>query len=78
MIYQPGILHRYPYGESQEERRKREQAQAANAPWLGPDTLGIEVTEPELAGQCGLGNIDPQHGEDARPDLAAMLGVALH
>lgn len=32
-----------------------------NASWLGPTTLGIEVTEPELAVSCGLGNIDPQH-----------------
>lgn len=27
----------------------------------GPSTLGIEVTVPELAAACGLGNIDPQH-----------------
>lgn len=32
-----------------------------NAAWLGQDTIGIEVTEPELAANCGLGNIDPQH-----------------
>ena len=29
---------------------------------LGATTLGIEVTVPELARRCGLGNIDPQHG----------------
>jgi hypothetical protein len=43
---------------------KPQRAQGApehNAAWLGPDTLGIEVTEPELAARCGLGNIDPQH-----------------
>lgn len=27
-------------------------------------TLGIEVTETELASACSLGNIDPQHGHD--------------
>jgi hypothetical protein len=31
---------------------------------LGPNTLGIEVTRPDFAAQCGLGNIDPQHVED--------------
>ena len=33
-----------------------------NLPLLGATTLGIEVTVPELARRCGLGNIDPQHG----------------
>jgi hypothetical protein len=28
-------------------------------------TLGIEVTEAELASACSLGNIDPQHGHDS-------------
>ena len=32
---------------------------------LGAGTLGIEVTVPELARGCGLGNIDPQHGGGA-------------
>lgn len=26
-------------------------------------TLGIEVTDPAVAAMCGLGNIDPQHGQ---------------
>ena len=33
-----------------------------NVRLLGPMTLGVEVTVPELARRCGLGNIDPQHG----------------
>ena len=33
-----------------------------NLSLLGATTLGIEVTVPELAYRCGLGNIDPQHG----------------
>ncbi|MBI2035891.1 MAG: hypothetical protein HYT12_04425 [Candidatus Liptonbacteria bacterium] len=33
-----------------------------NSGLLGAKTLGIEVTFPNLAAQCGLGNIDPQHG----------------
>lgn len=37
-------------------------AEDVNAPLLGPETLGVEVTEPELAVRCGLGNLDPQHG----------------
>lgn len=37
-------------------------AEADNAPWLGPRTLGVEITEPSLAQRCGLGNLDPQHG----------------
>lgn len=32
-----------------------------NAPLLGSISYGIEVTEPELARQCRLGNLDPQH-----------------
>lgn len=35
---------------------------APNLAVLGPLTLGIEVTEPDLAARCGLGNLDPQHG----------------
>lgn len=46
-------------------------AQEANSQVLGPNTLGIEVTIPALAAQCGLGNVDPQHfGENA--DLSAI------
>ncbi len=36
-------------------------ARKANAMLLGPQTQGIEVTDPVLAAACGLGNIDPQH-----------------
>lgn len=34
---------------------------ADNSAFLGPQSLGIEVTIPALAAGCGLGNIDPQH-----------------
>ena len=37
-------------------------AAGENLRLLGPTTLGIEVTVPELVRRCGLGNIDPQHG----------------
>jgi len=37
------------------------EADRHNDEWLGPDTLGIEVTSDLLAVRCGLGNIDPQH-----------------
>ena len=43
-----------------------------NALVLGANTLGIEVTEPELARHCGLGNIDPQHNLDGATDRAAI------
>lgn len=48
---------------------------AANEGWLGPETLGIEVTVPALAAHCGLGNIDPQH--DGSCDPRAAIEVAL-
>ena len=34
-----------------------------NAALLGSNTFGVEITEPELAAQCGRGNLDPQHGQ---------------
>ena len=37
-------------------------ASGENLSLLGAATLGIEVTAPELARRCGLGNVDPQHG----------------
>ena len=40
------------------------EARAQNAKWLGPRTLGIEVTSKDLARECQLGNIDPQHNSD--------------
>lgn len=36
---------------------------ADNSGLLGGRTLGIEVTVPELANGCQLGNLDPQHGD---------------
>jgi hypothetical protein len=47
----------------------------ANAPWLGADTLGIEVTVPALADACGLGNLDPQHHGAGAGRCAAEAGV---
>lgn len=48
-----------------------EHAARHNAGVLGPGTLGIEVTVPELAARCGLGNIDPQH----RPEGGAVAAI---
>ena len=51
-----------------------------NARLLGPTTLGIEVTVPELARWCGLGNIDPQHGGGigvGNPAAAAAIEACL-
>ena len=50
-------------------------AAGENLRLLGYVTLGIEVTVPELARRCGLGNIDPQHGGGAgigAPGVAAI------
>ena len=41
-----------------------------------PRTLGIEMTDPEIARRCGLGVIDPQHGAEARPDAEAAIKAA--
>lgn len=49
----------YEYGLLKLSTSKEVERQ--NDYWLGPDTLGIEVTSPILALRCGLGNIDPQH-----------------
>ena len=42
-----------------------------------PDALGIEMTEPDIAALCGLGNIDPQHGPDSTPDSPAAIEACL-
>ena len=55
-----------------------EGAEEHNTKLLGPNTLGIEVTEPALAARCGLGNIDPQHGPEAAPDAPAAIEAALN
>jgi hypothetical protein len=54
-------------------RHKR--AATDNPGRLGPMALGVEVSEPELAACCGLGNIDPQHnaGSDTRTAIEAAL-----
>jgi len=49
-------------------------AEQQNSPLLGDGTLGIEVTEPNLAARCGLGNIDPQH-DGAGSDLSAIAAA---
>jgi hypothetical protein len=49
-------------------------ASSINEPILRQDCLGVEVTEPELAAKCVLGNIDPQHSE-SRCDLSAIVAA---
>jgi hypothetical protein len=51
-------------------------AERNNADILGDLTLGIEVTEPDLAARCGLGNIDPQH-DGSGSGLSAIEAAAL-
>lgn len=52
-------------------------ATETNSPLLGGTTLGIEFTVPDLAAQCGLGNIDPQHG-DGDGTMAAIEAAIIH
>lgn len=56
-------------------------APGAASPAFDASRLGIEVTEPALAALCGLGNIDPQHGQDANwaspAAIEACLGTEL-
>lgn len=68
------LLATYRYGQLQPVRAPG--AASYNARWLGPGSLGIEVTEPELAGHCGLGNIDPQHL--GRDPATAAIDLALN
>jgi hypothetical protein len=65
-----GSIDMYQYGLLKPERVPG--AELTNAALLGPQTLGIEVTEPSLAARCGLGNIDPQHSGDRRAEIAAI------
>lgn len=57
-------------------------ASGVNLQLLGATTFGIEVTVPELARHCGLGNIDPQHnggigvGSSGISAIEASLTVA--
>ncbi len=46
------------------------------APWLGPNTLGIEMTRSEFAKLCGIGNINDQHTEKGGP--AAITASLTH
>lgn len=52
---------------------------ADNGGLLGARTIGIEVTVPEFAAGCGLGNLDPQHGEGdvSRAAIEAAVEVPL-
>ena len=52
-------------------------AREHNNGWLGPNTLGIEVTSIIHAKRCGLGNIDPQHTQ-GRSSSAAEEAIMYH
>lgn len=49
-----------------------DEARQHNEKLLGSNTLGIEVTRSDLAAQCGLGNIDSQHGQNPHSDSSAI------
>ncbi len=51
----------YKYGVLKTEISS--EADKHNDALLGECALGIEVTVPTFASRCGLGNLDPQHGE---------------
>lgn len=50
-------------------------AEARNSAILGRSCLGIEVTEPQLAERCCLGNIDPQHSGE-RATISAITAAS--
>jgi len=62
MEYRYGVLSK---GQTEEDCRR-------NGLLLGENTLGIEVTIPVFAEKCGLGNIDPQHGNGAVRESSAI------
>ena len=68
--YRCGLLHPAP---------RSAQDHLNNDALLGPRTLGIEVTIPDFAARCGLGNIDPQHdgGDDPRAAIEVCLDYPL-
>ncbi len=53
----------------------RPDADEHNLRLLGDRTLGIEVTIPDLARRCGLGNIDPQHGGGSGIGSSAVAAI---
>lgn len=63
--------YRYGILDPRTDPKTGPQAAATNEALLGSNTLGIEVTVPQLAQRCGLGNIDPQHSESLS-DTAAI------
>jgi len=63
----------YRFGMLRTDRS--EEADRHNAELLGPNTLGVEVTRPELASRCGLGNIDPQHEQGVEKSSAAEAAL---
>ena len=74
-----GYLDAFEYGLLD----PRPGADEHNMRLLGDRTLGIEVTIPDLAQRCGLGNIDPQHsggrgiGSSAVTAMEACLAAPL-
>lgn len=54
---------------------KTPEADRHNKEWLGANTLGVEVTRVQLAVQCGLGNIDPQHDQSNEKSSAAEAAL---
>jgi len=71
----------YPCSYGILDPRNTPEAHAHNDAILndGSTVLGIEVTVPELAARCGLGNIDPQHlgGDAGTAAIEAVLTCPL-
>lgn len=65
MAYKYGLLKS---GDFEEVRK-------SNDSLLGMNTLGVEVTQPALAARCGLGNLDPQHGNNPNINSSAIEGA---
>lgn len=67
----------YTYTVAALDPRRTPQAEEHNNRVLAGPVLGIEVTIPDLAARCSLGNIDPQHlgggGDTSRAAIDAAL-----
>ena len=68
--------HSHPLGASDPHAYSFETVDLSDPPTTPiANALGIEVTDPSLAGMCGRGNIDPQHGPSSTPASPAAIEV---
>jgi hypothetical protein len=72
MVYRYATLRVAPKTGGVDAIARCQGIEKQNTLFLGRQTLGIEVTDPELEKGCGLGNIDPQHRRQGSVTQAAV------